>query len=32
LFCAVFYFVISYTMSRASRRLEQRLGVQEREA
>lgn len=29
---AVFYFVLSYTMSRASRRLEQRLGVQEREA
>jgi len=27
---AVFYFVISYTMSRASRRLEKRLGVEER--
>lgn len=27
---AVFYFVFSYTMSRASRRLEQRLGVEER--
>ncbi|HEX9674951.1 MAG TPA: amino acid ABC transporter permease [Anaerolineales bacterium] len=27
---AVFYFIISYTMSRASRRLEKRLGVEER--
>jgi general L-amino acid transport system permease protein len=30
LVCAAFYFVVSYTMSRASRRLEKRLGVEER--